>query len=97
MTSSRFEINLPNFFKGMSGSETVHYVHFMNWVRQLPGTDIRDYDRSNMKGVVKTCLEVIYIEIESYFCRLLAAECGLIIKFVIFFDVLLTFLFSKVC
>ena len=49
----------------MSGSETVHYVHFMNWVRQLPGTDIRDYDRSTMKGVVKTCLEVIYIKIQS--------------------------------
>ena len=41
----------------MSGAKTVHYIHFMNWVRQLPGTDIRDYDRSQMKGVVQTCLE----------------------------------------
>ena len=78
MSSSRFEINLPNFFKGMSGSETVHYVHFMNWVRQLPGTDIRDYTRSDMKSVVETCLEVIYNEILLLFLRLRIAAGSLI-------------------
>ena len=37
----------------MSGAETVHYMHFMNWVHQLPGTFIGDYSRSpsNIKGV----------------------------------------------
>ena len=60
-----FGINLT-FFKGMSGAETVHYIHFMNWVRQLPGTDIRDYDRSQMKVVVQTCLEVIFNEVQLF-------------------------------
>ena len=35
----------------MSGEETVHYMHFMNWVRQLPGTFIGDYDFSIIEGV----------------------------------------------
>ena len=35
----------------MSGAETVHYMHFMNWVHQLPGTFIGDYDSSKIKGV----------------------------------------------
>ena len=34
----------------MSGAETVHYMHLMNWVYQLPGTFIGDYDDSEMKG-----------------------------------------------
>ena len=44
----------------MSAAETVHYIHFLNWVRQVPGTDIRDYDRSTMKVVVETSLYVGY-------------------------------------
>ena len=60
-----FEIDLT-FFKGMSGAKTVHYIHFMNWVRQLPGTDIRDYDRSVMKVYVEGCLKVIFNEVQSF-------------------------------
>ena len=50
----------------MSGAKTVHYIHFMNWVRQLPGTDIRDYDRSVMKVYVQGCLKVIFNEVQSF-------------------------------
>merc|ERR1740137_439989 len=42
--------------KEMSGSETIHYMHFMNWVNQLPGTFIGDYDSSNIKGLVQSSL-----------------------------------------
>ena len=34
----------------MSGKETVHYMHLMNWVYQLPGTFIGDYGDSEIKG-----------------------------------------------
>ena len=34
----------------MSGTETVHYMHLMNWVYQLPGTFIGDYGDSGIKG-----------------------------------------------
>ena len=35
----------------MSGTQTVQYMHIMNWVYQLPGTFIGDYDSSIIKGV----------------------------------------------
>ena len=34
----------------MSGPETVHYMHMMNWLYELPGTFIGDYGDSEMKG-----------------------------------------------
>ena len=37
----------------MSGEDTVHYMHFMNWTTQVPGTFIGDHDPSQMKKILQ--------------------------------------------
>ena len=37
----------------MSGEDTVHYMHFMNWTNQVPGTFIGDHDPSQMKEILQ--------------------------------------------
>ena len=41
----------------MSGDETVHYMHFMNWTTQVPGTFIGDHDRSQLKEILQTTIK----------------------------------------
>ena len=46
----------------MSGKKTVHYMHFMNWTNQVPGTFIGDHDPSQVKkilhGTLKQCTKM---------------------------------------
>lgn len=30
--------------KGMSGEDTIHYIHSMNWIQEVYGIDIYIYD-----------------------------------------------------
>ena len=44
----------------MSGKETVHYMHFMNWTNQVPGTFIGDHGgptqiKEILQGTLKQC------------------------------------------
>ena len=41
----------------MSGKETVHYMHFMNWTNQVPGTFIGDHGPTQIKEILQVTLK----------------------------------------
>ena len=37
----------------VSGDDTVHYMHFMNWATRVLGTFIGDYPDEQIEGIIK--------------------------------------------
>merc|ERR1712050_223106 len=45
--------------KKMSGKNTVHCMHLMNWMERVPGTSIRDYPEDDRKRILESCLDTV--------------------------------------